>query len=278
MVLLFTNHFQYFHLPPNPFSPPSETIFTSPNPFHLQTHFLANPPPPPETLRDPPETLRDHRRTVRAPHSVRALAARARAARARRRPLRRAAALRARHALRALALSARLACACCRCEPGSPASRCEPPPAFCSAATPIARPACAHARPLARPCRARPARARAASLSATRRCAARHRSARAAVAAAAPATPRHSALLLRVHRTPRRRLSAVGSAPSPSAIWIPLHALRSGFKSYKRKVGFGFCLFSNPNMVMALAGNKEDLEDKRKVTTEDLDGTRTQIV
>ncbi|KAK9112890.1 hypothetical protein Scep_020409 [Stephania cephalantha] len=30
-------------------------------------------------------------------------------------------------------------------------------------------------------------------------------------------------------------------------------------------------------MVMALAGNKEDLEDKRKVTTEDLDGTRTQI-
>ncbi|KAK9114406.1 hypothetical protein Syun_021203 [Stephania yunnanensis] len=34
----------------------------------------------------------------------------------------------------------------------------------------------------------------------------------------------------------------------------------------------------NPNMVMALAGNKEDLEDKRKVTTEDLDGTRTQIV
>ncbi|KAK9125043.1 hypothetical protein Scep_013889 [Stephania cephalantha] len=64
MVLLFTNHFQFFtyhiftslqthfHLPPKPFSP-LQTHFTS------KPIFTANPPPPPETLRD-------HRRRLSA--------------------------------------------------------------------------------------------------------------------------------------------------------------------------------------------------------------------
>ncbi|KAK9150690.1 hypothetical protein Syun_008999 [Stephania yunnanensis] len=34
----------------------------------------------------------------------------------------------------------------------------------------------------------------------------------------------------------------------------------------------------NPNMVMALAGNKEDLEDKRKVTTELFCFSRDQVM
>ncbi|KAK9088398.1 hypothetical protein Scep_002258 [Stephania cephalantha] len=56
MVLLVTNHFQFFtyhfHLPPKTFSL-LQTHFTS------KPIFTANPPPPPETLRD-------HRRRLSA--------------------------------------------------------------------------------------------------------------------------------------------------------------------------------------------------------------------
>ncbi|KAK9114756.1 hypothetical protein Syun_021553 [Stephania yunnanensis] len=71
MVLLFTNHFQFF----------TYHIFTSlQNHFHLSKPiFTANPPPPPETLRDhrrdsprpPPET----RRTAAAPSLLVSVAA-----------------------------------------------------------------------------------------------------------------------------------------------------------------------------------------------------------
>ncbi|KAK9099269.1 hypothetical protein Syun_026314 [Stephania yunnanensis] len=64
MILLFTNHFQYFHLPPNLFSPPSKIIFTSPNPFHLQTHFHCQPS---TTAGDPPRPPPDRSRASAAP-------------------------------------------------------------------------------------------------------------------------------------------------------------------------------------------------------------------